>query len=302
MKLLKICLLVLAVLLLGGIALSVGGWFMLRGTPEWYRPTTATVEQRAASAKRAEQMFTKMTNWAGGARAARLRAAIPATGEAPTTGQAVTALAHEPSTPFQIQFTGDELTALFEKWTEGNGRREFFNQYVQDARLVLRNNQLILAGNVNDLGTVVSVQFDPSIDAQGNLKMSIARVLGGILPLPDAVWARKRERIERMLRSKLPGYQQAAALSDDGTANSAASSAGMNKLLLSVLRGAAADPVLFIPYDVQKLNRSLPVKITAVMIENDTMTITAEQMTPAERESMLERLRAPYQTATAAVR
>src|SRR5206468_2826432 len=138
MKFLKIFLLLVAIILLGAIVLSVGGWFMLRGTPEWYRPNTATAEQRKAAAVRAEQMFTKMTNWAGGARAARLRAAT-AVADSPTTTQAATALAHEPSTPFEIQFTDDELTAFFDKWADANGRREYFEQYVQDPRLVLRN-------------------------------------------------------------------------------------------------------------------------------------------------------------------
>lgn len=302
MKFLKLFLLLIAVILLGGIALSVGGWFMLRGTPDWYQPRTLTAEQRKTSEARAEAMFVNMTNWAGGARAALLRAANALEGESPTTSQAATALAHQPAAPFQIQFSDDDLTAFFDKWAGGNGRREYFDQYVQDARLILRNNQLILAGTVKEMGTVVSVQFEPRIDARGSLQLRIARVLGGILPLPDAVWARKREKIERLLESKLPAYQQSAALSSDGTANSAASAAGMNKLLLAVLRGESAEPVLFIPYDVKKLNRSVPVKITAVTIENNTLKMTAEQMTTAERDAMLERLRAPYQTTTAVAR
>ena len=304
MKLLKTLLLIVAVLLLSAILLSAGGWFMLRGTPEWYQPSTATAEQRKKAADRAENMLISIQNWAGGARAARLRAAAATVGagDAPTTTQAATALSHEPSQPFQIQFSDEELNAFFNKWADLNGRRESLERFVDDPRLVLRNNQLILAGTVKDLGTVVSMQFEPRIDEHGSLQMNLVRVLGGILPLPDALWSSKRERMQQYLQAKLPAYQQEAAMMPDGTANSAAASAAMNKLLQSVLHNDPADPVLFVPYDLHKLNRSVPVKITAVAIQNNTLTITAEQMTAVERGALLDRLRAPYDVATAAAR
>jgi hypothetical protein len=146
------------------------------------------------------------------------------------------------------------------------------------------------------------MQFEPRIDEQGRLKMNLVHVLGGILPLPDAAWSKQREKLERLLQAKLPAYQQAAALAPDGTANAAAASAGMNKMLLAVLRGEPADPVLFVPYDPNKLSRSLPVKVTAVSIHDNAMTITAEPMTNAERAALLERLHAPSETETAVAR
>jgi hypothetical protein len=291
MKFLKGFIAVVVVLILGGIIVLVGGWFMLRGTPEWYKPDTSTPEQRQIAARNAEDMFTQMTNWAASARAQHLRAAALENG---TTTQAATAMAHEPSQPFQIQFTDQELNAFFDKWADFRGRREFFEQYVQDPRLVLRNNQLILAGTIKEMNMVVSMQFEPKINEQGRIQMNLVRVLGGILPMPDALWANPRQRIVRMLQSKLPMYQNEATIGSDGSANSAAASIGMNKLLLAVLHRKTADPVLFVPYDVRNLNRTLPVKITAVSIQNNTLTVTAEQMTSAERSALLTKLRAPY--------
>src|SRR4051794_13253934 len=293
MKWLKRLLLLVAVLLLGAMLMSAGGWFLLRGKPAWYHPRTMTAEQRKRAADRAENTLVNIQNWAGGARAARLRASAAA-GDLPTTTQAATALAHEPSQPFQIQFTDEELNAFFEKWADVNGRREYLERFIEDPRLVLRDNQLILAGTVKDLGTVVSMQFEPRIDEHGSLQMNLVRVLGGVLPLPDALWASKRARMEQYLAEKLPTYQQAASVAPDGTANSAAASAAMNKLLQSILHGDPAEPALFVPYDVRQLNRSVPVKITAVTVQNNTLTITAEQMTTREREAMMDRLRAPY--------
>ncbi len=319
MKFLKAFLLFVAVLLLGGIVLAVGGWFMLRGTPAWYKPNSRTQAQRRLDADSAEDKLITMRNWAQRVRAsaasksqrthnsaAAIAAAASSTGplttDLPTTTQAATVLAHEPQQAFQIQFTDAELNAFFDKWADVGGRRAVFERYIEDPRLILRDNQLILAGNVKDLGTVVSMQFEPTIDEQGNLQMNLVHVLGGILPLPDAMWARQREKIERTLKSNLPTYQQAAKISADGAANSAAASAGMDKLLLAVLHREPADPVVFVPYDRGNLGRSLPVKITAVSIGDNTLTITADQMTSAERDALLQRLRAAYDDATAVAR
>jgi hypothetical protein len=288
MRILKALIAFVVVLLLGGVIVAVGGWFMLRGVPEWYKADAITPEQREIAARNAEDMFTRMTNWAASARARRIRAGLSA------TTQANIAMAHEPSQPFQIQFTDQELNAFFEKWADVNGRRAFFEQYVADPRLVLRNNQLILAGTVKEMNLVVSMEFEPRIDEQGRLDMNLVRVVGGILPMPAALYARPQRKISRMLLANLPVYQESAVISGDGAANSSASAAGMNELLLSVLNGDSAQPVLFVPYDLRNINRTLPVKITALSIQNNTLTVTAEQMTSPEREAFLKNLRAPY--------
>jgi hypothetical protein len=269
----------------------VGGWFMLRGTPEWYKPSAITPEEKQIAARNAEDMFTRMTNWAARARAERIRAAH-AHGSATT--QASIAMAHEPSQPFQIQFTDQELNAFFDKWADVNGRREYFEQFVENPRLVLRNNELILAATVKDMNMVVSMEYAPRIDENGRLQMTLVHVLGGILPMPTPLYAGPRRKLERMLQMQLPIYQNSAAMSSDGTANASASAAGMNKLLQAVLHGDTADPVLFVPYDLRNLSRTLPVKITGVSIENNILTVTAEQMTSAERKALMSSLRAPY--------
>jgi len=287
MKIVKALIAVIVVLLLGGVIVVVGAWFMLRGVPEWYKPNTGTPEQMQIAARNAEDMFTRLTNWAASAHAQRVRAGL-------TTTQADIALAHEPSQPFQIQFTDQELNAFFDKWANVNGRREYLEQYIAEPRLVLRNNQLILAGTVKEMNMVVSMEFTPRIDERGRLQMNLARVLGGILPMPTALYARPRRKVVRLLELNLPVYQESAMIAADGVANSSASAAGMNKLLLAVLNGDSADPVLFVPYDLRNINRTLPVKITAVSIQNNTLTVTAEQMTGAQRDALLRNLRAPY--------
>jgi hypothetical protein len=298
MKFLKALIVFLVVLVLGAVLASVVGWFLLRGTPDWYKADAITAEQRQAAANKAEDMLTRMTNWAGAAQARRASQVA----DGPTTTQASGVLGHEPSQPFEIQFTDVELNAFFNKWADLDDRRAVMDRYVENPRLALRDHQLILAGNVKDLGMVVSLQFEPKIDERGKLRMDLVRVMGGLLPLPDAMWADKREKFEKMLRSELPKYQRSAKFSSEGTANGAAASAAMDKLLLATLNREPAAPVVFVPYQVSRLNSSVPAKITAVSIQDHTLTMTVEQMTTDERDALLTWLREPYDMATVMAR
>jgi len=273
-----------AIALLLLVILTVAGLlYMLRGVPKWYRADTLSPEQRQAAARSAEDKYIRMTNWAAAARASYYRE--------PKTSQATTALEHAPAQPFQIDFSDDELNAFFDKWQEAGNRRELIARYVENPRLVLHDQQLILVGNVREMNTIVSMQFEPAIDSTGNLQMSLQRVLGGILPLPDAMWARQRGRLQHTLERALPAYQKEAKISADGSANGSMASACMNLLLQSVLQNEPSDAVMFIPIAPHTLTPCVPVKITAINISNSKLTMIAEQMTQGEREALLKKVK-----------
>jgi len=294
MRLLKSLLRFALVLLLVNIIVAVCGWFMLRGTPAWYRPDLMTPDQRRAAAARVEDKLIRMYDWVAATRARRVRA-VAATNSPPVPSATAAAdfLAHEPAQPFQIAFTEAELNAFFDKWADVGDRRAVLAQYVQNPRLVLREKQIILAGTLKDMGLVVSMEFEPSIDNQANLQMNLVRVVGGVLPLPDIIWARRRKQILNLLTRKLPALQQRATIAPDGTASPAAAEAAMNKLLQAVLGHQTADPVIFLPYDVRNLDHCVPVTVSAVSIQNDTLTLTIQQMTAPQRQALLQRLRMP---------
>lgn len=295
MRFLKTLLRILLMLLFTLVVIAVCGWFMLRGTPAWYRATAITADQRRAAAARVEDKLIHIYNWVAATRARRVRA-VAATKSAPTSTAAIDFLAHEPAQPFQITFTETELNAFFEKWADAGDRRQVLAQYVQNPRVVLRDNQIILAGTLKDLGLVVSMEFEPKIDPQGNLQMDLVRVVGGVLPLPDLVWAKRRKQMQTMLTRQLPALQARTYIAPDGTASPATAEASMNKLLQAVLSRQIADPVIFLPYDVQHLDSSVPVTVSAVSIQKDTLTMTVQQMTTAQRQALVEKLRTPTPT------
>ena len=307
MKFLKILFVLILVLLLSGIAVAITGWLMLRGTPAWYRVDAATFAQQQTAASNVEEKLIHIHNWLAGSRARRV-AAAPST-QSPATSVTAAIAGHDPDQPFQIQFTDDELNAFFHKWTDSpdqpgeSGASDensaetarkmrlmgAANQYIASPRLVFHDNKLILAALVKDFGMVVSLEFEPRINAQGNLEMNLQRVLGGILPLPDGLIGKRREQLERVLRRKLLNYQRSAQIYPDGSVNSAATAAGMNELLLAALNHEPADAVLYAPYN-GSINHSMPLKLTAVSIQGNLLSMTVQEMNPAERVALLARI------------
>jgi hypothetical protein len=268
--------------------LSVMSYLAIHRTPDWYQPDTRSEAQRNKAADRLEDLYHLLITWGQ-----KKHYEQPGVIDAHSAQQAVSILSHKADESFPISFTDDELNALFNKWENTKDRREWFDQYVEDPRLVIRGRQLIFVGKVKSMDLVVSLIFEPQLNPQGQLEMKLVHVLGGILPLPEPLWAGRRESIEKLLLRKQPDFQGGANISSDGVANGDAASAAMNRLLLATLQYKPTDAVIFVPLDPLgvKLTKSLPVKITAIHMHDHTLEMTAEQMTPEERGELLKELK-----------
>src|SRR5690606_22507835 len=161
-----------------------------------------------------------------------------------------------------------------EKWATWYGWNEKFGRYLEDPMIVLRDGRLILAGNVRELSTVASMHFEPRLDAQGRLEMNLVRVLGGKLPMPDALWSGKREKVEDLLVQRLPVWQRQATIDASGGANGEAIKVAMGKLVLNMFRHEPGESIIFLPL---MNGQKVPVRLTAVRIENRSLTVTAER-------------------------
>jgi uncharacterized protein YpmS len=247
-----------------------------------------SAEKLAAAAHSAENKLVEMQNWAAEQRAresARLHAATTPATTASTSRPAAT----KPADTTTIEFSQDELNAFFQKWVASAGWSEKFGKYVADPAIFLQDGRIILAGTVKELGgTVASVHFEPRIDANGKLDLRLARVLGGNLPLPKAVWASQRDRLAQVAVQQLPHWQQHASMTGNGTVNIDAVSAGLAEALLHVLHDEPADPVIFLPVAG---HGAIPARLTDVAVQDQTLSLTVRPMTPAERTAFLARVK-----------
>jgi hypothetical protein len=274
--------LILLVVFVGVFAGVLAGafWWMSRRAPSWYVFRHKSPQETAAAAARAEREVQRTLGWAQDQQA---YADSTRHGGPPST---------RPAKALRIALSEDELNGFFQKWDREFHWSQQFKQSLSDPQIVLHNGHLILAADAKQMGTVVSIVFAPRLE-DGKLVMPVEQVLAGRLPLPHGLWDRYREPLEQRIGEALPGWQEGAEIRPNGTANTDAVSAAMGELLMDVLNGQPAPPVLFLPYDMSNEHRSLPVKLTGVQVANKTLTLTVEPMTADERQALLTTIRAP---------
>jgi hypothetical protein len=277
----------LAAVVAAGVVLSAVGAAMFKGTPAWYRATVdakPTEAQREQLAHAAENKMIEAQNWAATVRADAQRAQrAVAAGGGPSTSAARAESSHV------IAFTDAELNALFDKWSTLYGWRDNYAAYLEDPRIVLRDDRLIFAGRLRELGAVASFQFRPHRDDAGQLKLDLVRVSGGRLPLPEGVWVKWRDQIVDSARKNMPAWRARANVDPSGAANFPMMAATLSRLLFAVAERRAAEPVLFLPLAGQR--DSVPVKVADVAVETGKLTLVVEPLSPAERVALLERVR-----------
>jgi hypothetical protein len=284
-KWIKRTLLAIASLLCAAAVLSASGVLMFKAAPAWYHPRgTGSPQERAAAAERAEAQIEQTHNWAAKVKADEDKVLYARrTGAAAPTTRA--------TDPLTITFTEQELSAFFDKWSTAYHWSDKYAAYIEDPAIVLRDGRLILAAKVKELGAIASFQFRPALDATGRLRLELVRVMGGRLPLPDAVWTPQRDKIASSLRRNLPMWQGSAKIEENGASNFATMAASLSRLFLGALHRQAVDPILFLPLVDQ--GKSVPVRLTQLDIDDARLTMTVVPLNPAERVRLLNRIRSP---------
>ena len=276
------------VLLLAAVGLY---FFGVRGSPDWLRRPVASDAERAAAATRVEEKLRDTISVVG-----EMNSYVPTSQPDHTAAGDRRPVATQAPRPLKLEVTEDELNALFDKWDRLYGWTKRFKDYVQDPSIVLHEGRIILAGRSEEMGTVISLHFDPQLDKKGELQLRLASVLAGRLPLPQAFFEKYRTSARTRLESALPGLQRKAKIEKDGTANAEAMSAAMAKLFLHVLADQPGEPVLFVPL-VKK--GSVPVRLTDVKVDDKSLFLTVKPLNAVERAALMTRIREPYDGETA---
>jgi len=274
----RLLLFLLFVAIFAGTA-GIVAWRLSRRPPQWYSRRQINPEVAAAAARRAQRQVLRTLSWAQDQQAyvASSRVGPPST---------------QPEKSLQISFTEDELNGFFQNWDATFRWTDRYQEYMADPQIVVEDGRLILAADVKQMGTVMSVEFDPRLE-EGKLHMPVERVLAGRLPLPQSFWSGYRVGFESAMKRNLQAWQRGAEIRPDGTANSDAVEAAMTELLLDVLNDRPARPILFLPYDVSNGRRSLPVKVTGLEVTNKAVVVTLQPLSGIERQALLDSIKVP---------
>ncbi len=287
-RLLRISLLVL---ILGAIGLGVMHYLSTR-IPSRYLPHFLTDAERAAAAWRLEhQKLPGLLNLAQ-----KSQANDSAAQRARARGVPVPPDATQPVASLTLSFTQDEINSFLWKWSQPYQAN--YQQYVVNPFVSLEEGTIVLMATVPEFDRVVSAFFEPKLDEKGMLHSDLGSLKLGNLPLPQGLFSSKREKVESALRSRLPNWQNRAAIDPTGLANADAQSAWLGKLVLQLLNHQPSPAVIFVRTDKSK---TVPVRLTNVTVGKGALTITVQPMDASERAALLEQLRTPEQSASAAL-
>jgi hypothetical protein len=267
--LVAICLTVILIVVASAI-----GYRMLHGQPAWYTHGVPDSGEREQMARRVEDKLTNATSWSQSVWLAKQHAqAAPKSAAQPPPA----------NNPLEISLTEAEINAFISKWDQLPIISGKMAAVLSDPQVSLEDGRLIVAASVKDLDTVVSVHLAPRVDSQGMLHLDVEKVMGGQLPLPQAVWDAYAKRLAGKIERDLIKSDQAPQLLPDGSANPAMVDTVLGKMLLHFLNGQPADPVVFLKVPVDNRLRNLPVKITRAEIADKTLTMRFEPLDADEK-------------------
>jgi hypothetical protein len=285
MKWLKRIFLIAAIVLTLVIIAASTGVYLYRGRPSWYRTHVLSARQRSETVNRVDQKFADVFSWAAAVEAQQVRHRI---------GRAA---ANEPEIGTKtVVITEDEFNAFVENWQSPNKPefQKWFSTYFTDGRIILEDNAILLGGQSKDLGTLISVEFDPSINAQGQLRLDMQSVSAGRLPLPRAVLGNRLAVLHDWLARRLAENQNWAEIDPTMVANGCAMAAATSRLLLDAMDDAPSDPILFVPFNLRDLRQSLAVRVSALKVAQGSITLTLVPISGADNAAVLESLKKPY--------
>jgi len=280
---LKRILAVIAVVLFAIIVICVGGIILYKGTPDWYG-SSSTAQQRQAAARVAEAKLTETQNWAELTAGDSIRLARAREQGTPPPATRVAATR-------EILFSQDELNGLFEKWSEVYGWSNKYGEWIEEPRIVLHDDSLILAAKIKELGAVTSFHFALRLDEAGKLHLDVVKVMGGRLPLPDPVWEGQKQKVTENLRRMIATWQRSARIDADGVANGPAMYVTLSRLVLHAAAHEPAEPVLFLP--LVENSRSVPVRVTNLAVGDDGMALEVRKLSADERQQLVDQIHGP---------
>src|SRR5215218_131879 len=164
----RLTIFVVGLALVLGLAAAGAYYYGVRRTPDWLRRPIASAADRAAAANRLDQKILATLSAVGEMNAGQNESSRPESGEDKRPS-----VATQPYKQLRVTFTEDELNASFQKWDQLYGWTERYKDHVQDPSIVIHDGRIVLAGNSTDVGTYVSLHFDPKLNSIGSLNLKL---------------------------------------------------------------------------------------------------------------------------------
>ena len=269
LKWIKRLLFLLAVFLVALLVLMGVALHYLNGEPSYYRTYHWTPEQRALLNQQAADKFTAIHNLAAAAWSAEVRAQNSST---KSTQAAPAAMA--------VTLNEEQLNAFLIH----NFKAEM-DVFVSNSGIFLKDGRVILSGQPREmnLGYLLSAHFVPRITSDGRFQLEMEKVLAGRLSLPQPLIDVQVNRARAMVGRRMPEWQRTATMDAQGACNTAFVEATLAQTLIASFDGKPGPAVLFMPGEKGK---GLPLRLTAIQIDDGQITFTVRPMQKADRDEL----------------
>ncbi len=269
LKWIKRLLFLLAVFLVALLVFLGVLFHYVNGEPSYYRTYRWTSEERAILNQQAADKFTAIHNLAAAAWSAEVRAQNSRT---KSTQPAPAAMA--------ITLSEEQLNAFLIH----NFKAEM-DVFVNNPGIFLRDGRIILSGQPRELnlGYLLSAHFVPQITSDGGFQLATEKVLAGRLSLPQPLIDMQIDRARNMVQRLMPTWQRSATMDAQGACNTAFVEATLAQTLVAGFDRKSGPAVLFMPGEKGK---ALPLRLTAIRIDNGQITFTVRPMQRAERDEL----------------
>jgi uncharacterized protein YpmS len=241
--------------------------------PQWY------VAARSVPAEATTQTKNKLIyiqNWAGKNSVANL-AARDQDGARYTTEQ----------------FSADDINTLISKWTSDAGIKEKVGAHVQDIRVHIEDDRIIIAGFSVEYGKVISIAIRPGKSADGYATLTLDAIRVGEMALPKSMVGAQQKQVSTSLAALTSKQRGRLAIDGRGVASSETINVYYSTLLADLLSGKSPDAYTFVSNElVIHSNHAVVTRVQDFKLQSGKLQVTLEMLTPEQRSALLDQLRA----------
>jgi len=284
MRLLKLAGVAFVALLIIAAGAAVVLWWQIRAAPAFYRRYSWTEPQRSVLNQQAVNNMLTVQKSAQEIYYGAIRARRTGTGDGDAeTGQ-------QSSQPVTLTLTEEQANAFITHNGEVFSHiQDRYAHLFTEPAIFFRNGRIILAGRIRRPECLASLHYRVGLDNQGRLYAVLERTMAGRVPAPPGILEGRMQRAAESLSPSIEAWKRQAKMDDAGGMNSAAVCAGLGMMLRDIAAGRPVPAVVFVPVDDK--GTALPMKITAVGVQEDALTISAVPMRREERTALLARIK-----------
>jgi len=189
-----------------------------------------------------------------------------------------------------VVLTANQINALIAKWSNSMGIEARMSEHVRDVRVRLSEGKITIAGEAVEQKRIVSIVLQPKQSALGYGQLAMDSIRIGDATLPLVALGNQQTQLNDALARRATAMQDKLSIDDRGLATRQTADIYYTSLLTRLFSGQDADAFAFLATK-QDLDHPVATRVREMKVEEGQVTLTLEILSPADRESLVEKLK-----------